>query len=494
VDRKGIRYWANRLFWALCSLKLAVIVLLCLAASCATATILESLYDTPTAQYYIYRSFWFHGILGLLGLEILLVALSRLPWKRRHLPFLLAHAGIILMLTGSWVTEHYGLDGSMRISEGETSAAVEVNEPTLTITEGDHAEYVPIRWTPPIARFSPVSLDHYGIRVDQFMSHADVKVSFVPSEPGDLTEVYPAIRFSLEGGPMRIHQEYWLWAGDPAWSVALAGPARLELSAPVKPALGEAHLPPSDGPEFHLTVQKNGELAWSSRNSEGKVRTGRIRSDQAKGELIETGWAAGMKVHVLDYIPRAVSQTTYTPSRVQFGQDAPPSAIHLTAGHGGKDSEMWLGIGDRANLEYQGRKISLAYFPKRLALPFALRLERFNIDRYQGTMSPMSYSSKVSVVDTGPNVPQGPTVISMNEPLEYKGITFYQASYEDARPRPTTSIFSVNRDPGRWMKYLGSLLIVFGSALLFASKYKKSKTAQKTAGAAGSSPVEVTSV
>jgi hypothetical protein len=67
----------------------------------------------------------------------------------------------------------------------------------------------------------------------------------------------------------------------------------------------------------------------------------------------------------------------------------------------------------------------------------------------------------------------------MNEPLTVKGITLYQASYEDAQPRPVVSIFSVNRDPGRPWKYLGSLLIVLGSIILFAVKYRKSKATQK---------------
>ena len=36
-------------------------------------------------------------------------------------------------------------------------------------------------------------------------------------------------------------------------------------------------------------------------------------------------------------------------------------------------------------------------------------------------------------------------------------------------------ILSVNRDPGRAMKYWGSILIVLGSILLFAMKYWKKK-------------------
>jgi hypothetical protein len=111
------------------------------------------------------------------------------------------------------------------------------------------------------------------------------------------------------------------------------------------------------------------------------------------------------------------------------------------------------------------------------------------VDRYQGTNNPAAYSSKVTVLGGDPNAGFS-QVISMNEPLEYKGITLYQASYEDAQPRPVTSILSVNRDPGRHHKYIGSLLIVLGSAWLFAVKYrsnKKSKQSQTTVGSSTSS-------
>jgi hypothetical protein len=59
----------------------------------------------------------------------------------------------------------------------------------------------------------------------------------------------------------------------------------------------------------------------------------------------------------------------------------------------------------------------------------------------------------------------------MNEPLKHKGYTFYQSSFEeDKMGNPVTSVLTVNYDPGRWLKYIGCLLIVLGSILLFYFK------------------------
>lgn len=52
--------------------------------------------------------------------------------------------------------------------------------------------------------------------------------------------------------------------------------------------------------------------------------------------------------------------------------------------------------------------------------------------------------------------------IYMNEPLKYGGYTFYQSSYQIQPNAPALSIFSVNKDPGRVLKYLGSLILCAG--------------------------------
>ncbi len=59
----------------------------------------------------------------------------------------------------------------------------------------------------------------------------------------------------------------------------------------------------------------------------------------------------------------------------------------------------------------------------------------------------------------------------MNEPMKYKGLTFYQASFQnDQMGRPVASVLSVNYDPGRFLKYFGSLVMSLGIILLFYFK------------------------
>ena len=116
---QGMLKIANQAWKTLISLKFAVMVMVALTISLIVATFIESNVDTKTAQYYVYRTWWFFALLGSFGALILAVAISRWPWKKKHTPFLMAHAGILMILIGSWLTYSKGIDGSMQLTEGD---------------------------------------------------------------------------------------------------------------------------------------------------------------------------------------------------------------------------------------------------------------------------------------------------------------------------------------------------------------------------------------
>jgi hypothetical protein len=339
----------DRIFAALSSLKLAVLVILSLAGALATATVLESIYDTPTGQYYVYKAFWFHALLAALGVNIFCVAVSRWPWKPRHIPFLLAHLGILMLLAGSWITQKFGLDGMARVAEGEKVSTVELDERSLVVTDSSELRRIPVPWVPPQVQFKPISAsDHglpYDITIDKMLSHADVAFSFIPATlpmPGRTAQA--GIQLRLQGGPMNITQEFWLWEGDPSFRVVDMGPARLGIG-PVEQAS-----PLPGRPSFWVIPGKDGSLSYRAYSSEGKLASGKLSGKDAGGKAISPGWKGDVRLTVLEWIPDAYPLSRYTPARIQYGMQAPPSAIHVVSGKGGEGAETWLGLGDRATL------------------------------------------------------------------------------------------------------------------------------------------------
>lgn len=90
------------------------------------------------------------------------------------------------------------------------------------------------------------------------------------------------------------------------------------------------------------------------------------------------------------------------------------------------------------------------------SLPYALRLDTFNVVYHEGTAAPVDYVSHLTVIDGGK---EQKAVVSMNRILSYKSIRFYQTSYdEDGRG----SVFTLYADPaGIAVSYAGYALLIF---------------------------------
>lgn len=91
-------------------------------------------------------------------------------------------------------------------------------------------------------------------------------------------------------------------------------------------------------------------------------------------------------------------------------------------------------------------------------LPFTIEMIDFEKEMHPGTNTAKSYSSSIIVHEGGID---WPFHIRMNEPLRYKGYTFYQASFSE-RAEGTYSVLSVVRNQGRIFPYLASAIIFIG--------------------------------
>jgi cytochrome c biogenesis protein ResB len=94
-------------------------------------------------------------------------------------------------------------------------------------------------------------------------------------------------------------------------------------------------------------------------------------------------------------------------------------------------------------VDVNGKAFEVSLRPKRSYRPFSLYLEEFRFDRYPGTNTPRNYSSQVRLLDPERHEDRE-LVIRMNEPLRYRGETFYQL-----RRRSRRRIRSLLRNPKR---------------------------------------------
>lgn len=121
--------------------------------------------------------------------------------------------------------------------------------------------------------------------------------------------------------------------------------------------------------------------------------------------------------------------------------------------------------GLQRDLQFGDTTVSLEYGSKVLTLPFSIKLNDFQLDRYPGSMSPSSYASEVTVINE--NGESYDYRIFMNRTLHQGNFLFFQSSYF---PDETGTVLSVNNDPGKWPTYLGYFLLTLGLVLNFFDK------------------------
>jgi hypothetical protein len=122
---------------------------------------------------------------------------------------------------------------------------------------------------------------------------------------------------------------------------------------------------------------------------------------------------------------------------------------------------VWL---DNQPVEVGGKTYQVALRWKRTYRPFEMHLIEFRFDRYEGTEIPKNYSSRIRLVDPERNVDRE-VLIRMNEPLRYRGETFFQSSF-DKRTEKTT-ILQVVRNPGWTLPYISCAMVTLGLMVHF---------------------------
>jgi hypothetical protein len=441
----------DRIIHILSDLRFAVVIILSIAGISAVGTIYEAIYmDAQVAQKLVYQSVYMYVALFFLALTLIAVMIDRWPWKQHHAGFVLAHIGILILLLGAWMTQKMGIDGTMAFNIGEQRKFVTVKDTDLMVFASFDGQGMKNIYESPIDFLANpptekkpfiVQLGAEQMKFTDYYHFAYRDAEILPSE---LERDGPAIRFQLEN--QNVNMTEWLRRDH-------ASPARELDLGPAKVVLAAQRPEPSGRNEVILIARpKDDKLDFVIYN---KDKTLRKKGTLAQGDTVDTGWMS-LKVRLLRYLPHSKEQITFT----KAGYFTPVTTSAAKFNFRGQD--YWIGINSVLRLYVEDTAYVVSYGFRQIELAFPLRLLDFKVGMNPGTTRAASYESQVEVPG------RGEILVSMNEPLKHEGFTFYQASFErDETGKPVTSILSVNHDPGRWVKYLGSFLIVLGSVVLF---------------------------
>lgn len=92
------------------------------------ACIAGSLIPLEMASIYVFKSFWFYGLMFCLCVSILCACIRQWPFTRRKLGFILIHFSILIILCGSIVGNIYGKKGYIELVESQITGIVKTED------------------------------------------------------------------------------------------------------------------------------------------------------------------------------------------------------------------------------------------------------------------------------------------------------------------------------------------------------------------------------
>ncbi len=437
------------------SLKLAVFTICLIGVVSAIGTFVEASLGVQHAQKLVYRSYWMMIVMGIFIINLTSVIIDRWPWEKKHSSFILAHIGIIFIILGQWMTNQYGLDGTMRIAIGSSGQQVVIGDTEVQIYSSfDAQNYTRLYQQNVDFITSPPTLNKpltFQLEKEafQFVEYAPFVIPRREIVASELPRDGMAVRFQLINPSIRQAQMIeWLYQRSAHTSDQLElGPLTISMG-PLKSAV-------TDRNQLHFQIQDQKLIvtAYDKNNPEPAQRW-----KLSEGDSVPLKWM-GFELKILRLLPQA--RETWDLTFKEGPTELTVPAVKILY----KDQEQWVLLNDTLKLFSDNAVYIIAYSQKRIDLSFPVQLKNFEMETYKGISKAKEYKSIVSVPDISDHV------ISMNEPLKYKGLTFYQASFQnDQMGKPVASILSVNYDPGRFLKYLGSTVMSLGIILLFYFK------------------------
>jgi hypothetical protein len=322
----------NRVFQFFASIKLAVVLLAVLIIGAIAGTLYESTFDAKVARAYVYGAPWFNGWLLLLAANLTVSALSRWPWRKHHVAFLVTHLGIITLLAGSLIGRTWGIEGTITLFKGEPPSnrlLVDQHQLRVRDTDGVVKGYpVEVIHRPPTPQ-KPWDLGLLAgggkLSVVDYTPAIEGKLNPKPLQEGGV----PALHFTIATAMMGQHLESWLMANDREHGSFNMGLATIDLKRGTAPTEKKSDAAPSPGPATGEVDIEETIFAFAKAPEEQIARVIKGGNSGAKVQLAPPSRDGGGDK---GSIVISLSGKTWTFDVAQnLGKDAPMAGSSFTA-------------------------------------------------------------------------------------------------------------------------------------------------------------------
>jgi cytochrome c-type biogenesis protein CcsB len=437
------------------------VLLVIFFVSIGYATFIENDYGTSTARILIYNARWFEILLFLCAVNLTGSIFVHKLIEKKKWTIILFHTAFLVILAGAAITRWTGFEGSIHIREGEKSNALLTESTYITIRASKGNDTVILQQE---VRFSPYTNNRFKESFTLGGQKVTVQnLRFVPSAAESVVEDpsgEPIVAL-LAVNQQTKRSDFLLRKNE---TKSFGG-------------ISFGFMTPGDSSGIRIT-DNNGTLYFQA--SDSVLVTGMDQQGFQKllphtvAPLTErTIYQIGTIGFVLKkYVQKGKPELVYVPSHSNtFTNDALQVAVRA----GNETKELFVygkqGVtGASEEASFGDLSVGVSYGSVMHTLPFSLKLNDFQIERYPGSRSPSSFASEVTLNDPQNKV-EKPFRIFMNNILKYKGYRFFQSSFDEDEKG---TILSVNYDAaGTAVTYAGYLIMAVGMILTLFSRRSK---------------------
>ncbi|MBE0651222.1 MAG: cytochrome c biogenesis protein CcsA [Bacteroidales bacterium] len=426
------------------------VLLLIFAFSIGAATFIENDFGTQAARALVYNATWFDILLGLLAANMIVNIFKYKMYQKKKFTLFIFHIAFLIILIGSAITRFISYEGMLHLRNGQTSDVVLSDQTYIHVkaqtgnTIVSHYKHVLLSELSPRAYEDHVSIDGQNIKLKA--------VKFIPHAQQTVTENdngVPIVMFVASDGSGR--QNLFLKKGG----VQTIGNYIVKFGGAFDPSALNIK---AKGDSLFITTPDTMSVMHMSGGASEKFLpksthpfvTGKLFT-MGTLNLVMTGYYPSGAVKFMPGGKKSEAMNVVL-IKVQSGNES--KEVYLSGGSGFE--------GEPQEININGIKVSLSYGARIIHLPFSVRLDKFELKRYPGSMSPSSYASRITVIDPARNK-SFPYHIYMNHVLDYNGYRFFQSSYDRDEQG---SILSVNHDFwGTIFTYIGYILLALGMFL-----------------------------
>lgn len=444
------------------STRLTSILFIVFAAAMATGTLLDAGQETSPTPYtrnLIYNAWWFEAIMVFFIINFSGNIFRYRLYKKEKWATLIIHVSFLFILIGAGITRYVSFEGMMAIREGAAeNTFLSRNTFITTYIDGDYEidgvpQRLPLNYEVDFSKRlendfkveTKYNKQPVTIELEKFIVGAEEDI--VPDETG---ESYLKI---VEAGGGGAHNHF-LKVGE-------VQSIHNILFALNKPTEGAINLTYSDS---GITIKSpfEGDVLTMATMSQSK-----LYKDSLQPFLLRSRYAIGNMQLV---VPKPVVKGHFDIVQKSKILKNDEDGVVLKVTTGGETKTVGLLGGQGVNSAFKQMKIggldfAFKYGSKVLELPFKIKLNDFEAERYPGTESGYSaYSSEVTVLDEQEG--DFDYKIFMNNILDHRGYRFFQSGFD---PDEKGTILSVNHDYwGALITYIGYILLYIGlMAIMF---------------------------